>query len=267
MKFIYFKKSILYFGVLFMGISHVAYPIGEISDADTRALALGNIKALSRGMSNPAYLAFMEQKELGASVYNRFKMKELNTMSIYTLIPNQAIDAGFLFSSYGYEDYRLLQGQVNLAKKLSSSFSIGTNLTYINENSILEPENKNCFSADIGFYYRINESLEAAFVTENLLHTSSPFPVICDVGILYRLLTTCSVLIETGYDFRKYPDVKAGIEYEIAGQFTVRAGFGTQPKTPSIGFAYAGRQWKTDVAFLLHPILGLSSAIGIACFF
>jgi hypothetical protein len=267
MKSVYSKKLILYFWVLFMGISHSAYPFGETSDVDARALALGNIKALSRGLSNPAYLAFKERKELGAFVYNRFKMKELNTMNIYTLIPNRAIDAGFLFSTYGYEDYRLLQGQMNLAKKLSSSFSIGANLTYMNENSILEPEDKNCFSAGVGFYYRINESLEAAFSAENLLHTISSFHATYNAGILYRLLPACSVLIETGYDFRKYLDIKAGIEYEIAGQFTVRAGFRTQPKTPSIGFAYTGSQWKTEVAFLLHPVLGLSNAIGMAYFF
>ena len=267
MNFIYLKKSILYFAVLFMGISHAVYSYEEINDVDARALALGNVKALSRGLSNPACLAFKEQKEFGGSVYNRFKMKELNTVSIYTLFPNRAIDAGVLLSSYGYEDYRLLQGQVSLAKKLSSCFSIGTKLSCMNENSILEPENKNYFSADVGFYYRFNESFEAAFTTENLLHTRSLLPVICDMGIHYRLLPTCSVLIETGYDFKKYLDVKTGIEYEIAGQFSVRAGFGTRVKTPSLGFACTGTQWKTEVAFLLHSVPGLSSAVGIAYFF
>jgi hypothetical protein len=267
MKSNYLKKSILYFVVLLTGISQSAYPYGETNDVDARMLALGNIKSLSRGLSNPACLAFREQKELGASVYNRFGMKELNTMSIYTLLPNRAIDAGVLLSTYGYEDYRLLQGRVNLAKKLSSSFSIGTNLTCVNENSILEPESKNYFSADAGLYYRINESFEAAFITENLLHTSNPLPVICSLGISCRLLPDCFVLIETDYDFSKSLAVKTGIEYEIDGQFSVRAGFKTRPKTPSLGFAYTGIQWKTEVAFLLHPVLGLSSAIGMAYFF
>jgi hypothetical protein len=193
-------------------------------------------------------------------------MKELSTMSIHALIPNRTIDAGFLFSSYGYEDYRLLQGQMGLAKKLSSCFSIGTNLTYLNENSILEPENKSYLSADIGLYYRINESFEAAFTTENLLHTSSPFPTVYNIGILYQLLPACAVLVETGSDFGKYFDVRAGIEYEIAGQFSVRAGFKTQPRTPSMGFAYRGTRWKTETAFLLHPVLGLSSAISVVYF-
>jgi hypothetical protein len=250
-----------------MGISHVAYPFRETNDIDVRALALGNIKALSQSLSNPAYLSFKGQKEFGVSVYNRFMMKELNTMSIYAMIPNKAIDAGFLFSTYGYDEYRLLQGQASLAKKLSSCFSIGTNLTYLNENSILEPESKSYLSADVGLYYRINELFAAAFTTENLLHTNSPFSAFYNVGILYRLLPTCNVLIETGSDFRKYFDVKAGIDYEIADQFAVRAGFKTQPKIPSIGFAYTGTRWKTEVAFLLHPVIGVSSAISIIYFF
>ena len=267
MKSDFYYKSTFYFWVLLMGISHSAYPYGETDDVDAGALALGNIKALSQGLSNPAHLAFTEQKELGASVYNRFMIKELNTMSIHALIPNRTIDAGFLFSSYGYEEYRLLQGRVSLAKKLSSCFSIGINLTYLNENSILEPENNSYLSADIGLYYRINELFEVAFTTENFLHTSNPFPVIYSAGILYQLLPACSVLLETGVAFGKYFDIKAGIEYEIADQFAVRAGFETQAKTPSIGFAYKGTQWKTEVAFLLHPVLGVSSAIEMTYFF
>ena len=263
----YYYKSILCLWVLCMGISHFAYSQRETNDVDARALALGNSKALSRNLSNPAYLAFTKQKELGASVYNRFEMKELNTMSVHALIPNRMIDAGFLFSTYGYEDYRLIQGQVSLAKKLSSCFSIGTNVTYLNENSILEPESKNYLSADIGLYYRINELFETAFTTENLLHTGNLFHSFYNMGILYRLLPNCTVLLETGSDFSEYFNVKTGIEYEIVGQFAVRAGFRTQPQIPSIGFAYTGMQWRTDVAFLLHPVLGISSAIGIGYFF
>jgi len=263
----FYYKLILCFWILCMGISHAVYSFGETNDMDVRALALGNVKALSQNLSNPAYLPFKEQKELGASVYNRFGMKELSTMSIHTLIPNRTIDAGFLFSTYGYEEYRLLQGQVSLAKKLSSCFSIGTSVTYLNESSILEPESKNYLSANIGLYYRINELFEVAFTTENLLHTNILFPTLYDVGILYRLLPNCTVLFESGSDFKKYFDVKAGIEYEIAGQFVVRAGFKTQPQTPSIGFAYTGTQWRTEVAFLLHPVLGVSSAIGMSYFF
>ena len=148
--------SILFFWILWMGFSHSAYSQRETNDVDARALALGNLKALSRNLLNPAYLAFTEQKELGASVYNRFGMKEINTVSMYAMIPNRMIDAGFQFSTYGYNEYRLLQGQISLAKKLSSCLSIGTNVTYLNENSILEPENINYISADIGLYYRIN---------------------------------------------------------------------------------------------------------------
>jgi len=263
----YYYKSILCLWVLCMGIPLFAYSQEETNDVDARALALGNIKALSRNLSNPAYLAFTEQKELGASVYNRFGMKELNTMSIYAMLPNQTIDAGFLFSSYGYEEYRLLQGQVSLAKKLSSCLSIGTNITYLNENSILEPKSKSFLSADIGLYYHINDSFEAAFTTENLLHTSNSFHSFYNVGILYRLLPSCPVLLEAGSDFNQYLEIKAGIEYKIVDQFTVRAGFRTQPQTPSIGFAYTGTQWGTEVAFLLHPVLGVSSAIGISYYF
>jgi hypothetical protein len=263
----FYYKSILCFWVIGMGIFQTVYSSPVMNDIDVRALALGNIKALSRETANPAYLPFKERKEIGASVYDRFRIKELSTMRVYALIPNQTIDAGFLFSTYGYDEYRLIQGQAGLAKKLSPGFSIGVNLTYLREHSILESESKHGLSAGVGLYYAINESLETAFTVENLLHTHSLLPTLGNAGMLYHLLPDCSVLIEAASDFGKYFDVKAGIEYEISEPFTVRAGFSIQPKTPSIGFAYTGTQWKTEVAFLLHPVLGVSSAIGMAYFF
>jgi hypothetical protein len=209
----------------------------------------------------------MEYREFGASVYNRFNMKELSTKCVYGMFPNRAIDAGFQLSAYGYEDYQLVQVQASLAKKISSRVAIGTNLIYLNENSILEPESRNHLSADVGLWYRISEWVEWGFMAENLLYTGNSLQFLCHTGILYRLLSNCNLLIECGYDFKNDFRFSTGIEYEIAGQFVALGGFRNNPKTPSLGLAYKGKRWKAETVFLVHPVLGVSTAIGIGCFF
>jgi hypothetical protein len=265
---IYFRFGIkIFFLSLFTHCFQTAYPADETANTDVRALSLGQVKALSQELLNPAFLPFLEQKQFGVSVYNRFEMKELSTKNLYGLIPNPFIDVGFKLSAYGYEDYQLLQGQIALAKKISPDFSIGTNLIYLNENSILDDKTRNYLLADIGVFWRINDSFDWAITTENLLYTMDSCQTLFYTGINYHLSSTCHLLFETGSDFQNAFHISAGIEYEIAEQFTVRGGFRSNPQTPSLGFAYTVNQWNVDAAFLLHPVLGLSSAIGVNYFF
>jgi hypothetical protein len=94
-----------------------------------------------------------------------------------------------------------------------------------------------------------------------------PYQTLFFTGLNYQLFSSCNALLEVGSDFQGEFRLSAGVEYEIAEQFTVRGGFRSSPQTPSIGFAYCRNYWKGDVGFLLHPVLGLSSAIGVNYFF
>jgi hypothetical protein len=232
-----------------------------------RALSLGQVCALSEGLLNPAYLPFSEQKQVGASVYNRFQMKELSTKSAFGIIPNRFIDAGFHLSVFGYEAYQQMQVQVSPAKKLSNKLAVGATFSYLNENSILEEKSQTFLLADVGVFWRINDSFEGAFTTQNLLHTRNRQQTVCFAGINYRPFSKARILLESSADFQKQWNWSAGFEYEIAGQFAVRGGFRNHPQTPSLGFAYTGAHWKVETAFLLHSVLGLSSGIGMGYFF
>jgi len=254
-------KIILLF--LFISKFQVAYPFDETKSIDVRALSLGQMKALSQGLTNPAYLPFLERKQIGVSVFNRFEMKELSTRSIYCLIPNRLLDMSFHLSAFGYGDYQLTDVQASFAKKLSQRFSIGTSVSYMSENSILEESVQTYLFADVSCFWRINNSFEWALITENLIHTRNPQPSFCYTGVKYQLIPTACILLESGYDFQNQLSVSAGIEYEIVRQLTVRGGFQNNPKSPSLGFACKIGHWSVDTAFLFHPVLGLSSGISV----
>jgi hypothetical protein len=264
----YFLAGIRVFILLLFGfISPLSYAWEETSGTDVRALSLGQIRALSHELLNPAYTPFQSQKQVYTSVYNRFRMKELNTISVSGIIPNRLIDAGFKLSEYGFEDYMLIQAQMALAKKLTPGFSIGANLIYLNENSILEDKANYYLQADIGIFWRINDFFDFAITTENLLHTMPSSQIFLHTGVNYRLTSTCRFLLETSVDFQNNFHVSSGFEYDIAELFSIRGGFRSNPKTPSMGFAYNGKQWKIETAFLIHPVLGSYGGIGFGYFF
>jgi len=264
MEINFFRGIKFVFLFLFISQFQWVYSFDETKSIDIRALSLGQMQSLSQGILNPAYLPFLKQVQFGASVFTRYEMNELNTRSIFGLIPNRLLNMSFHLSMFGYDDYQLIEGQAGFAKKLSSKFSIGTSVGYFIKNSILEEEEQTYLQADVSFLWRASDSFEWAFTTENFFHTRNSQPFSCFSGVRYHLASTFSVLLEAGFDPTNQFGVSAGIEYEIIKQLTIRGGFRDNPEMPSIGFAYKMEHWNIDTAFLFHPILGLSSGISVS---
>ena len=268
MRVNFFRGMRVIFLFLFVGGCHLAYPFEEVKTIDVRAFSLGQMKALSQGFSNPAYLPFAERKQIGISVLNRFEMKELSTRSVFGLIPNRLLDMSFHLSMFGYDEYQLIEGQVGFAKKLSQGFSIGTSVSYLTKNSILEEKIQSYLQADISCLWKINDAFEWALATENLLHTRNTQPSYCFSGVKYQLIPTTGILLESGYDFsNKLVSVSAGIEYEIVNRFIARGGFRNNLKMTSLGFSYQLEHWNVETAFLFHSALGVSGGISVAYLF
>ncbi|MDR1783208.1 MAG: hypothetical protein LBR13_02970 [Dysgonamonadaceae bacterium] len=239
------------------------FAFDELCDADIRSLSLGRLNALSYNIQNPASTAFLKEKTIGVSVFNRFSMSELNTKSLFCSFPNPIIDAAAELSAYGYDEYQLLGIRIGLSKRVSEKFAIGVNVAYINENSVLLEESNSLLTADAGLFWRINEKFDFALATKNLIRTVSSLPQNCYVGVTIRVSENFHTLLEGGSDFRGENSLSAGAEYFILEKFTIRAGFRNNPKTPSLGFAYKIGSVTTETCFLMHPVLGLSSGIAL----
>jgi len=267
MKMYFFRGIKIVFLFLFISKFQCVYPFDETKSIDIRALSLGQMQSLSQGVLNPAYLPFLERKQIGVSVFNRFEMKELSTQSVFGLIPNRLLDMSFHLSMFGYSDYQLIEGQAGFAKKLSQRFSIGTSVSYIIKNSIFDENPQTYLQADASFFWRISNAFEWALTTENLLHTGNAQPFSCFSGVKYQLAPTACIMLEAGYDSQNRFDLSAGLEYEIIKQLTVRGGFRNNLQTPSLGFAYKMEHWNIETAFLFHQALGLSSGISVEYYF
>ena len=267
MKMYFYRGMKLVFLFLFISKFQWTYPFEEVRSIDIRTLSLGQMTALSQGLANPAYLPFSDRKQIGVSVLNRFEMKELNTGSVFALLPNRWLDLNFRLSVFGYDEYQLIEGQAGFAKKLSSQFAIGTSFGYITKNSILEERIRSYLLADLSFFWRINDAFEWALTTENLIHTQNSQPTFCFSGVKYQLLPTSCILLECGYGIQNSFHISAGFEYEIVKELMIRGGFRNNLQTPSLGFAFRMEQWSVDTAFLFHPTLGISGGIAVGYLF
>ncbi|GHS99182.1 hypothetical protein FACS189421_09150 [Bacteroidia bacterium] len=230
---------------------------------DVRSFSLGNIRALSDELLNPATVSFSEKKQLGISVFNRFEMSELNTASLYLKYPHKLLDMGIKLATFGYEDYRLTQLQGSFSKKIVEDLAIGIQLTYLNESSRWEEASRSHFSSGLGIYYLLNEQVDLALLGENLLHTSENASPNGYAGMKYKASGNMAFLLEAGGGKEIPFRFSAGLEYTVFERFTIRSGYDSGSQTPSFGAAYRWNRWTMDVGFSLHSVLGISSMIGV----
>ncbi|GHT40524.1 hypothetical protein FACS189437_06240 [Bacteroidia bacterium] len=261
--FIVQKLKVLFF-FLFLIRFQVIFAIDPLVSTDARSFSLGNIRALSDELHNPATVSFAEKKQLGVSVFNRFEMSELNTAALYLKYPDKYLDMGAKLATFGYEDYRLTQLQGSFSKKIFPDLAIGIQLTYRNESSRWEEVSHSYFSSGLGIYYRLNEQIDLALSGENLLHTSEDASWNGYAGMKYKASGNVVLFLEAGGGKETSFRFAAGLEYTIFDQFTIRSGYDSGPHSPSFGVAYRLNRWTTDVGFSLHSVLGISSMIGVS---
>ncbi|MDR0427511.1 MAG: hypothetical protein LBH12_02785, partial [Dysgonamonadaceae bacterium] len=222
------------------------------------------IRALSDELQNPAVLSVQAHPELGLSVLNRFEMKELNTAGMYLKYPNRLLDCGFRLSTFGYDEYRISNIQLSSAKKVTSRLSLGANLLYYNESSILNDESGHYFSSDLGFRYLLTDRINIAVLFENILRSDSERSLFSAcLGFEYTPYKHTSFLMEASCGEDKKVNLSVGVESVLSDRFILRAGLKAESQTPSFGIGYMMDKWVIESGFSFHSELGVSSIIGV----
>lgn len=235
---------------------------GRLSLPDARLFSVGSIRVISE-TANPSLMSYRKTSKLGLSVLNEFQMKELNTVDAYLLYPNSFLDAGFSLSRYGYEDYHILQGKVQLSKMIIDNLALGVSFAFANESSILEEDRQNLF-VDLGLAYRLSAEWHFALLAENLLQIKGDsFARFC-LGSSWRAFEEGMLLAEISYDKEDELSLSLGIEYEIIDSLFARGGYQFSNKAPSFGLGYQTGKFAIDCGFLLHSVLGTSSMISLS---
>ncbi|GHU89220.1 hypothetical protein FACS1894155_05710 [Bacteroidia bacterium] len=230
---------------------------------DVRSLAMGNLFALGKEFSNPAFLSFQSGSKISTSVYNRFQMSELNSSCLRLIYPSRFLDAGIQLNHFGFKDYYCLSVLAGLAKQINSCLSVGlkTNLSYW--SSLLDSKPVTAISASLGVVYSISNSLKTGFLAENIATTLNSTNYSIHAGIDYQCLEDLALVVETSYNAESKFDIRLGAEYRVVESLSFKAGVQSNPSSPTIGFSYTFKQINIGTAFMMHQTLGNSTMIEI----
>jgi hypothetical protein len=230
---------------------------------NVRSIALGRVHAFDSGVVNPSSLSFHQASVLGFSVHNQFQIKGLNNFACYGIFPNRFLDAGLQVLEYGYEDYHRWTVQGSFSKKITSRIALGTSFRYQQFSNFREEEIKPLIHADLGLFFRINEKVAVALLSEDVIsNTQDKCQVF--IGLNYSIAASCNFLLECVVREQEPLSFSSGIEYELMDHFYFRMGAYSHPLTPTFGLSFSLKPFSVDVACDKHSFLGYSLMLGIS---
>ena len=240
---------------------------------DTRTLGMGGIGSVHSVLFNPALLAIQTTSELNINYYNRYSIKELGTISGGVSFLNNVLPVGLHIASFGYDAYRESMFRFSTGKQLNTRLSLGISVQYGLLQSELFETTTSRLSTDIGVAYR---------VVDNWLITASVinFPSISinseevdneriaswmtEIGFNWHVINNLFITSGVMRNSDTPLGMAIGMEYYPFDDFYLRAGLKSSPFRPSLGIGYGFSRMTVDVVMLYHPILGVSTGLGLS---
>ena len=221
---------------------------------------------------NPAMNVLNSHAVLNVASYNRYFIPELTTYSVSFLKPIRENNcATFGLERMGNTTYHELNFSAGLSKKLSSKMTAGVRLHYQQWNYGNEKySNESALIPSAGLLIKFYKNLIFGCRVENLKGIFSKsvtkqrvLSSILQTGISLvlsqQLLLSTSVVEESD----KTLIGNFGCEYKANERLIFRSGIQTDPFRQSFGICASLLHYRLDIAFITHPSLGNSGAIGI----
>lgn len=232
--------------------------------------AMGGISIYSVHAENPALSALNPDMQIAVSYKNHYWTNELNCWKGSFSMPTPWFVAAVAFDGYGYEHYNRFCASGQLARKLSSSISIGagvdvhsfyytgregrkTNVT-VRIGTVFEPQNR--FLAALW----IDNPFQTGFKTEQSEKEKIPTNILGGFRLFLTEETQWSVEVEN-CNFSSWR-IKTGMEYAVKS-FAIRCGVFGMPIVPTIGFGFFFSDFSLDLSAQYHNLLGVSLGCGL----
>jgi hypothetical protein len=239
----------------------------ELISNDPYSNSLGNISFYSRHKDNPSLLSNVAVPELILTGKNHYFTSELNDIKVSFLLPMGWSTASFFFEGYGYKHYNNLIGGFQLAKLISSSFSLGTGIQIRSLYYTGSDKRKYLIVPKIGMNWTGKEFLFSLWA-DNLLgkRYSSNFSISCPVRLMCGFRVFFNEEVQWGMEVENndfyYWRVKSGFEYQVE-HFAIRCGLYTAPLIPTLGIGFSLSDFMLDLAMQYHNQLGISLSYGL----
>jgi hypothetical protein len=243
---------------------------------DTRTLGMGGNGATHSALFNPALLAWQEQKEVRIDYFNRYEMKELASLSGGFCFPNRILPAGLHIASFGYDEYRESMFRLSAGKRLNTRWTLGVSVQYALIQSELFETAVSRLSTDIGVAFQPADNWLITFSSVNVPSVSLNSgdvdserigTYLIEFGFNWQLIDPLLITGSMAHNKQTRQEGSLGVEYRPYDHFHLRSGVRTAPFRPSLGAGYRFAGLTTDVVMVYHPLLGISTGLGLSCSF
>ncbi len=239
---------------------------------DIRALAMGGNGVTQSVFHNPSLLALSTGKLLRFDYFNRYGLKELGTLGGSYQHVNRLLPLAVQLSTFGYDAYRETRVRLSVGKRIASKWTLGVGLHYSWWQTQWEDNPPGRIACDVGATFSPFDNLLIGMLisdfpsfsigkkeTENQYDTTYRV----EIGFQWSLMNDLLIAGSLGTDESVAVNGQIGMEYRVFEVFSLRAGLQTDPFQPTAGVGYRLRSLAFDVASVYHPVLGLSTGIGL----
>lgn len=266
-----FFTTLLLFCLVFTGVKSQSY----LTYAGARSSALSDatvtVSDVFSTFSNQACLAELDKKEIGASVLNRFTVKELNTEALAFALPlkNNKGVFGLSLNNYGYNLFNRKKVGLAFSKKLSNVFSAGIQIDYLNTKIGDGYGSKSTFTIEGGVLARINDKLKAGVHIFNPIraklanYDDERIPVIMTAGLSYKLTEKVLAAAEVFKPIDDKAIYKFALEYNPVNILYVRGGVSSDPVQFTFGAGLKLNNLYIDISSGYYDPLGYSPSAGL----
>lgn len=249
------------------------HAVDNLRIPDIRSLGMGGNGVTQSVLFNPALVALHTDKVLHLKYFNRYGVKELGTMGAGFVYPNPLLSAGVDISSFGYDQYRETLFRLSVGKRLNERWRIGIGFLYKMLQTELWEEVPKQLSTDVGILFAPVDKLLIGMLMMNFpsitIHKNEAVTKCftgysVQIGFQWEVINSLLIVGTVESNESHTCMGNAGIEYVPFKNFHVRAGVQTTPLLPTLGVGYRLAGFTVDVATIYHPVLGVSTGLGLS---
>lgn len=213
---------------------------------------------------NQALLADNNSFSFGFNYENRFSIKELGTRSVGMTIPAGKASLGFIYSYFGYTDFKREMTGLACGMKLSDKISAGVQVDYFSARTSEMYTNNQFVTCDAGLLVTPTEDIRIGIHLFNPVPNSLRkicLPTTLRVGAGTGLSKTLFAGVEAEMSSGSKLIIRTGFEYEAVKKLRLRGGFSSNNNSFCFGLGYFEKIAQIDIGFAIHEKLGITSSV------
>ena len=265
-RFSYFNKWILW--ILFLNLLILPKPLAAQYSlrqyaSQCNAAVLPKQRESLFYLDVPSLTSQCDKPLLHLSYFNRYMLSACSEKSAYFIYPNQHLTLGASFLHFGFPIYYEAKSTLNISKSFHKRLFMGINMNYYFSGGSTERRFQTILSYDVAVSFPFAKKFLYSVVVSDLSHApllerNSFLPVSLINRLLFKVDKSFNISI-TSIVSNKY-GFFAGIAmyYLPLPSVVVGIGVGGKPFTPGLSSSYRFKDFSVQLAFLYHPVLGIS---------